>query len=185
MGMHIVCIQCNYYSFKELTKYMNKIITLDIEASGLGTDSYPIEVGFVLDDGNSWCSLIKPEADWMHWSEEAESIHQISKEAVFEHGKSVKDIATTLNEKLNRKTVYSDCSVLDGKWIHTLYAKANMVPSFKLRDIMYIMKEEQFEQWEATKKIIAKELGAKRHRATNDARILQQTYYRVNQFTTM
>ena len=33
---------------------------LDLEASGFGRDSYPIEVGYVLPDGSSFCSLIRP-----------------------------------------------------------------------------------------------------------------------------
>ena len=32
---------------------------LDIEASGFGVGSYPIEVGFVLPDGQSYCSLLR------------------------------------------------------------------------------------------------------------------------------
>ncbi len=164
---------------------MKKIITLDIEASGLGIDSYPIEVGIVLDDGSSWCSLIKPESDWQHWSKEAESLHHISQKSIAQHGKSVKDIATTLNKMLNKKTVYSDCWSLDGKWIHALYEKANMMPTFTLRDIVYILKEEQFTYWEQTKKTIAKELTLERHRATNDARILQETFHRINQPPTL
>ena len=31
---------------------------LDIEASGFGPGSYPIEIGFVTGAGKAWCSLI-------------------------------------------------------------------------------------------------------------------------------
>jgi hypothetical protein len=32
---------------------------IDIEASGFGVDSYPIEVGIVLSTGQKYCALIK------------------------------------------------------------------------------------------------------------------------------
>ena len=47
---------------------------LDMEASGFGRHSYPIEVGFVLGDGQSWCTLIRPAADWTHWDPAAERL---------------------------------------------------------------------------------------------------------------
>src|SRR3990167_8850773 len=33
---------------------------LDIEASGFGRDGYPIEIGFVLSDGEAWRTLVRP-----------------------------------------------------------------------------------------------------------------------------
>ena len=48
---------------------------LDIEASGFGPGSYPIEVGLVLPDGDAWCSLIRPEPGWLHWDPSAEQVH--------------------------------------------------------------------------------------------------------------
>jgi hypothetical protein len=37
---------------------------IDIEASGLGKGSYPIEVGFISGKGETGCTLIKPLAHW-------------------------------------------------------------------------------------------------------------------------
>ncbi len=34
---------------------------IDVEASGFGAGSYPIEVGVAFPDGRSWCCLIRPE----------------------------------------------------------------------------------------------------------------------------
>jgi hypothetical protein len=36
---------------------------LDIEASGFGRHSYPIEIGYARDDGHAWCSLVRPAED--------------------------------------------------------------------------------------------------------------------------
>jgi hypothetical protein len=159
---------------------MEKITTIDIEASGLSNDSYPIEIGIVLPDGSSWCSLIRPKAHWQHWSAEAQSIHHISQKELIHNGKDVTEVAITLNQIVEGKTVYSDCWVLDERWLRRLYQEANIATSFRVRDILYLLKEEQFTHWEPTKQEIAKELNLKRHRATNDARILQETFYRLN-----
>ena len=47
---------------------------LDIEASGFGRDSFPVEVGFVLPDGETFCTLIRPAAGWTHWDDSAERL---------------------------------------------------------------------------------------------------------------
>lgn len=158
---------------------MEKITTLDIEASGLSPDSYPLEIGIVLPDDSSWCSLIEPAKTWDHWSKEAEALHQITRENIEHYGKAISEVAHTLNTLLKGKTVYSDCWVLDDRWLRKLYLEARMTPSFRLTDIMYILKEDDFLSWETTKSNVAKELNMHRHRATNDARILQESFSRI------
>jgi hypothetical protein len=49
---------------------------LDVEASGFGRGSYPVEVGYVLDDGDSQCMLVRPASDWNHWSPAAERLQK-------------------------------------------------------------------------------------------------------------
>jgi hypothetical protein len=159
---------------------MDKITTLDIEASGLAPDSYPIEIGIVLPDASSWCSLIEPATAWTHWSQEAEELHKISPQCLQQYGKTTQTVAKALNDLLTNKTVYSDCWVLDDRWLRKLYADAKMAPSFRLRDIMHILKEDDFIVWEPTKKNVAQELQVERHRATNDAKILQESFSRLS-----
>ena len=60
---------------------------IDIEASGFGRGSYPIEVGFVLPDGASYCTLIRPATHWNHWDAGAEALHHITLRQLAEHGK--------------------------------------------------------------------------------------------------
>ena len=55
---------------------------LDMEASGFGRDSYPIEVGYVLPDGRTRCTLIRPAPHWVHWDPAAEQLHHIPRAAV-------------------------------------------------------------------------------------------------------
>lgn len=41
-------------------------LIIDLEASGFGRDSYPIEVGVALDYDRKFCSLIRPQPQWAH-----------------------------------------------------------------------------------------------------------------------
>ena len=60
---------------------------LDVEASGFGRNSYPIEVGFVLPDGHTFCTLIRPQAHWTHWDEQAAQTHHIPRKVLQERAK--------------------------------------------------------------------------------------------------
>lgn len=71
---------------------------IDLEASGFGRGSYPIEVGIALENREIHSFLIKPEDDWTHWSDEAEQIHGISREQLQAEGMCIEDIALKLNE---------------------------------------------------------------------------------------
>ena len=66
---------------------------VDVEASGFGRASYPIEVGFVLPNGHSFCSLIYPEPEWTHWDPQAETIHHISRELLLKKGHPACEVA--------------------------------------------------------------------------------------------
>jgi hypothetical protein len=157
------------------------IITLDIEASGIHPHSYPIEIGVVLDNGESWCSLIKPAETWTYWDDDAELLHGISRAELQENGKSPIEVAGKLNNLLQDNIAYSDCWVLDNPWLITLFQQAAMEKKFTLLDMMHIMKEAEYGKLKATKQAIAIEANIDRHRASNDARILQIAYQTLTQ----
>ena len=50
---------------------------IDVEASGFGAKSYPIEIGVVRHDGAKWCKLIRPFDHWVHWDDEAEALQDL------------------------------------------------------------------------------------------------------------
>lgn len=155
---------------------IKKIATLDIEASGIHPDSYPIEVGILLPNGESFCSLIKPAPHWQYWSEKAETVHGISREELVHNGRPLSEVASTLNEYLKGQTIYSDCWVLDQPWMVSLFQAAALEPLFSLTDIIYRLSEDEYNDLEKIKRHIESELNIERHRATNDARVLQLAY---------
>ncbi len=65
---------------------MREPCVIDIEASGFGHDSYPIEVGYVLADGRARCMLVAPVPGWTHWDESAAQVHGITGAALQAHG---------------------------------------------------------------------------------------------------
>jgi hypothetical protein len=159
---------------------MNKIpIVIDIEASGFGKDSYPIEVGFVTDAGMMWCTLIKPESNWLHWDCHAAELHQISRDILFKHGNSADAVATQLNNHLKNAIVYTDAWFHDYVWMARLYDVANQFPTFQLKDLRQILTPEQEAIWDHTKQQVLNELQLSRHRASTDARVLQLTWLRT------
>ena len=155
-------------------------IIIDVEASGFGQGSYPVEVGLALSDGSRHCYLISPARQWNAWDEEAEKVHGISREMLLTHGRPFQDVAWRLNELLNRKTVYSDAWAFDMSWVGKLYDAANMRQAFRVADIAELLDQAQQAAWHETKRRVATELGLRRHRASGDARILQETWRRLN-----
>lgn len=151
-------------------------LIIDVEASGFGSLSYPIEVGVALSDGERFCSLILPIPEWTHWDDSAENVHGISKDILLEHGKSVVDVAKMLNEQLEGKTLYSDGWVVDKPWLVTLFHAAHMQMAFRLSPLELILSEHQMAVWHQTKDRITDEMGESRHRASYDAWVVQETY---------
>ena len=152
---------------------------MDLEASGFGRASYPIEVGYALPSGRTYCTLIRPELDWVHWDAHAESIHHISRPLIERRGLAASVVARQLNEDLRGQTVYSDGWSNDYTWLNVLYDAANATPSFRLESLRMLLSEEQADQWHTIKARISAERGAQRHRASADARMLQLTLQRV------
>jgi hypothetical protein len=156
-------------------------IIIDFEASGFGKDSYPIEVGFVGEDGEGWCSLIRPEADWQHWDKDAAEVHHITRELLAERGHSASYVAEQLNHYLRGSVVYTDGWAHDYVWLSRLFESADRTPFFKLQDLRYVLTTDQLTHWHATKEKVLGELHLSRHRASMDAKVLQVTWQRTRE----
>lgn len=157
---------------------------IDIEASGFGAQSYPIEIGVVKADGSRYCSLIKPQEDWIHWSEEAEAIHGIARPLLHEKGKPAKTVCSELNRFVGDLSCYSDAWVHDSPWLNRLFWAARLNPSFHLSPIEIITTEDQLIIWDETKLDLCNRLKIRRHRASADAFLIQQTWLMTKQIAT-
>ena len=152
---------------------------IDLEASGFGKGSYPIEVGFVLPQGSMYCTLIVPAPHWQHWDPHAENVHHITRDILFAHGKAAPDVARALNQQLQGQTIYSDGWANDFTWLSLLFDEADMTPAFKLDNLRVLLSEDEAATWHSCKQSVLAELQAPRHRASTDAKVLQLTLKRL------
>lgn len=149
------------------------LCVIDIEASGFGRHSYPIEVGYVLPDGRACCTLIRPPEHWTHWDDEAERVHHISRATLMRHGRPTAEVAQMLNTDLRGLTVYCDGWGHDYPWLAALFDDADLTPGFRLESVRALLDETLLARLPALQREALHEMGAHRHRASTDARALQ------------
>ena len=152
---------------------------LDLEASGFGRGSYPIEVGFVAPRGGPFCSLIQPLPEWQHWDDAAEALHGISRELLARCGKPAIWVAAELNRRLAGQTVYCDGWAHDYSWLARLFDAADLQPAFRLQDLRVLLSEDEAQRWQRITQQVRSEQQLARHRASTDARVLQLALLRV------
>jgi hypothetical protein len=111
------------------------LVFLDFEASSLGKRSYPIEVGWVFEDGRSEAHLIHPAPDWTDWDAEAEAIHGISRGELLHAGTPHDAVAWHMVEALRGHDLLASAPSWDGKWMSALLRAAGLPRhSLRLRD---------------------------------------------------
>ena len=154
-------------------------LIIDIEASGFGVSSYPIEVGVALRDGSTFCSLITPAADWTHWDSTAEAVHRVSRDILRSYGKPLREVTAQLNALLDGCTLYTDGWVVDRPWLTTLFYAAHTPMMFSVSPLELILSEAQMALWHETKNAVTAGVDNPRHRASYDAWVIQETYRRT------
>jgi hypothetical protein len=152
---------------------------IDIEASGFGRGSYPIEVGWVLADGSARCCLVQPAAHWTHWDPEAERVHGIARPTLLQHGRPVRAVAEQLNADLAGFTAYCDGWAHDYPWLAALFDEAELAPAFRLEAAARLLDASALDRLGGAREQARREMGVQRHRASNDARALQRALQRL------
>ena len=165
-----------------MAKETNPLI-IDVEASGFGALSYPIEIGVALADGQKYCALIMPAPDWTHWDEGAEKVHRVSRDVLETYGRPMREVTAQLNTLLAGRTLYTDGWVVDRPWLTTLFHAARTEMQFRVSPIELILSEPQMARWHATKDEVLKQVNLQRHRASDDAWVIQETFKRTLQAT--
>ncbi|WP_299182805.1 hypothetical protein [uncultured Neptuniibacter sp.] len=143
-----------------------ELICIDLEASGLSSHSYPIEIAWINDSTGEMDSfLINPDtaADWDFWDEHAEEMHGIDRDDLVTQGEDIRVACKRLNRQLKDKVVVSDAFELDHFWMMRLFRAADLAPSFKLSGLEYLLDREQIIQFGFLAKA-----QLRRHRALDD-----------------
>ncbi|UAK25251.1 3'-5' exonuclease family protein [Sphingomonas nostoxanthinifaciens] len=107
-------------------------VFIDFEASSLSKASYPIEVGWVFEDGRNETHLIRPAGTWTDWSPEAEAIHGIARHVLIDTGEPHDAVAARAVEALTGHDLLASAPSWDGKWMSVLL-RASGLPRHALR----------------------------------------------------
>ena len=161
-------------------------VFLDFEASSLAKGSYPIEVGWIFEDGRSDSLLIRPAPGWTEWNDESEALHGISRATLDAEGVAHEEVARRLLQALSAHEVYVSAPSWDGMWLSVLL-RASGLPRHAMRlkdadeahleiarDVLRpLVSAETLEDFAAAALDRAKTQAAERpvaHRALDDAR---------------
>jgi hypothetical protein len=152
------------------------VLAIDFEASCLPRHgrSYPIEVGIADDNGTARSWLIRPVAEWKGWTwtEEAEAMHGLTRQRLFDEGQLVTAVASELIEATAGCRLIAD-SELDDYWMRTLMTAASISPAPAIGHIVTLIGELDVRQEEVRSCVdLVDQRGFPRHRAGADARWL-------------
>lgn len=152
---------------------------IDLEASGLGSRSWPVEVGWAFADGTADSFLVRPDPSWTDdaWDPGAEALHGISRQTLLAEGVGVKDACLRLNAAFAGVKVYSDAPDWDGFWLFRLFSVAGLRQTFAIQDFGRLVRPLAGVREEALLARAAR-LSPRRHRAKADA-IHLQTLHRL------
>lgn len=150
-------------------RHLAAIAFIDLEASGLSAQSWPIEVGWCFGDGPPKAYLVRPQPDWdtAAWDKKAEALHGLSYEILTAEGAAPMAICKILNEALADRIVYSDAPDWDGFWLYQLYKASGLKQSFTLTDFHTVLAGFSAEKIDCLIEEAAR-IAPHRHRAEDD-----------------
>lgn len=109
-------------------------LIVDLEATGLGENSFPIEISWVNHKGKIFTHFISVEGvDNVEWDENISEINRITLEDL-EDGLSVNEVVALLEESIGdgELVIYTDGVEWDEFWLRRLYSAAECkFPGFK------------------------------------------------------
>ncbi len=112
------------------------MVILDIEASSLSNESYPIEIAwFDLEGKFDYSKLINPESagGWDDWDSYAEAeIHGLTRERCCQEGANVLTVVQEVEELFLSYPVFSDAHWQDQRWLDRLFEAVGKRPPAKL-----------------------------------------------------
>jgi len=120
---------------------LRRLVFIDFEASGLGRDGWPIEIGCAwISDGapRVRASLIRPRPDWpmAAWSAESAAIHGITL-AMLAAAPEADAVVAAFAPVLADATLVSDAPAFDQRWLDALLGR----PGPRVRDFHVVAHE--------------------------------------------
>ena len=112
-----------------MTDLLSEAVFLDLEASSLAPDGWPIEIGLTwideLDELVTWSSLIRPHPSWSGaaWCADAEAIHRLERAGLL-IARPADEVAAEANAMIADRLMISDGRKADARWLDQLLAAA-------------------------------------------------------------
>ena len=72
---------------------------------------------------------------------------------------------------------------MDSSWVRRLFDEAGVAMTFRVSPLELILCEAQMNIWHRVKHVMLRENNIERHRASNDAKVVQATYMKTNEIT--
>lgn len=156
---------------------VKKIAFIDLEASGLGAASWPIEVGWCFPGSEPEAFLIAPAENWLDeaWDEQAEALHGVSQKTLQKKGEPINDVCRHLNKALAGADVFSDAPDWDAFWLYRLFSASDEKQGFPLKDFGELLREFSPEKVSAAISS-ASQTTPHRHRAREDVLHMKAIY---------
>lgn len=110
-----------------------ELVFVDLEASGLGPETWPIEIGLacILADGtvHSEASLIRPDPTWREdkWAATSAAVHGIPRQAL-DDAPSAPEVAQWAMDWIGSRRAVSDAAEFDGLWLGRLLTTLDPAP---------------------------------------------------------
>jgi len=142
------------------------LICIDLEASGLSADSYPIEVAWKdAASGEQDSFMIDPASvpGWDYWDEYAEELHGLDPERLARDGITADAACRRLSECLADRLLVCDAYDYDLFWLRRLFDSQALPLPFRLCDVRALLTPAQMELFKEIQR-----RKVRRHRAMND-----------------
>lgn len=129
---------------KKLQKafYRQSMYIIDFEASGLGKNSYPIEVAWGDGRHPATSFLLNPERmnNWTDWDPRSMEFHRIPRDELIRKGEDPKRVAEKMVKELAGKTLYSDEPRYDNMWKDRLLKDCGYDPELiQIKNLKYFL----------------------------------------------
>lgn len=142
------------------------LICIDLEASGLSAESYPIEIAWkAADSGENDSFLIDPASvpGWDYWDEYAEELHGIDPQQLAAEGITAEAACRRLGARLADRVLVCDAYDYDLFWLQRLFDSQQQPLPFQLRDVRAVLTTAELERFKQ-----AQHRKVRRHRAMHD-----------------
>ncbi|MBD8615182.1 hypothetical protein IFT69_15925 [Pseudomonas putida] len=109
----------------------NDVLTLDIEASGLTAESYPVSIGVAGND-QAWIWYVTPLGEWVEWCEIAAGIHGIDRDFLLSQGRDPFLVAREMNAIFKGRSLMVN-SEWDQGWLAKLFDESSVRCAFEVK----------------------------------------------------